>query len=63
MFISKQYPENLAFFILRILELFTREAYKFLTLLCLTIVGEWGDGRGGGLNRMHQGGNYQDFLK
>ena len=29
-FISKQYPENFAFLILRILELFTREIGKFL---------------------------------
>ena len=29
-FVQKQYPENLAFLILRILELFTREICKFL---------------------------------
>ena len=29
-FVQKQYPENLAFLILRILELFTREVFKFL---------------------------------
>ena len=29
-FIQKQYPENFAFLILRILELFTREACKYL---------------------------------
>ena len=29
-FILKQYPENFAFLILRILELFAREIYKFL---------------------------------
>ena len=30
MFIQKQYPENFAFLILRILELFAREVCKFL---------------------------------
>ena len=29
-FMQKQYPENFAFLILRILELFFREVYKFL---------------------------------
>ena len=29
-FIQKQYPENFAFLILRILELFTRKVYEFL---------------------------------
>ena len=29
MFIQKQYPENFAFLILRILELFAREVCKF----------------------------------
>ena len=29
------------------------------TLLCLIV----GGGGGGGLNKMHQGKNYQDFLK
>ena len=29
-FISKQYPENFAFVIIRILELFSREVSKFL---------------------------------
>ena len=28
-FISKQYPEDFAFLILRVLELFTRETYIF----------------------------------
>ena len=28
-FIQKQYPENFAFLILRILELFIREVFKF----------------------------------
>ena len=29
-FIQKQYPENFAFLVLRILELFYREVYKFV---------------------------------
>ena len=38
MFISKQYPENFTFLILRILELFAGEVRKFLTysIGCLT---------------------------